>query len=48
MNNEINDEKHSLEEYNSILEIPKNKYEAIYNIEYVLERKVRIRSVEVF
>ena len=35
-------------EYNSTLEIPKNKDEAIYNIEYVLERKVRIRSVEVF
>ena len=35
-------------EYNSILEIPKNKDEAIYNIEYVLERKVRISSVEVF
>ena len=35
-------------EYNSVLEIPKNKDEAIYNIEYVLERKVRIRSVEVF
>ena len=35
-------------EYNSTLEIPENKDEAIYNIEYVLERKVRIRSVEVF
>ena len=35
-------------EYNSTLEIPKNKDEAIYNIEYILERKVRIRSVEVF
>ena len=35
-------------EYNSILETPKNKDEAIYNIDYVLERKVRIRSVEVF
>ena len=35
-------------EYNSTLELPKNKDEAIYNIEYILERKVRIRSVEVF
>ena len=35
-------------EYNSVLGIPKNKDKAIYNIEYVLERKVRIRTVEVF
>ena len=47
-NDQIDIKLMSFGEYNSILEIPKNKDEAIYNIEYVLERKVRIRSVEVF
>ena len=47
-NDQIDIKLMSFGEYNSTLEIPKNKDEAIYNIEYILERKVRIRSVEVF
>ena len=47
-NDQIDIKLISFGENNSTLEIPKNKDEAIYNIEYILERKVRIRSVEVF